>query len=130
MDQYTFIMIKPDGVAKRLIPEIILRFKKANLSLVIADVIKLDKEKIAEHYSHLLNKPFYPEIEEFMLSGFVVPMILKGDNPIEKTREIIGATNSKLAKPGTIRGDYGDKETITKNIIHASDSYENFVAER
>lgn len=122
--EYTFAMIKPDGLQKGLVSEIVERMKGVGLEVVKFDVRKLDDEVIDEHYKHLLDKDFYPELKRFMTSDYVVPMIVRGENAIAKLREIMGPTNSALAPAGTIRGDFGDKNVITYNIIHGSDSPE------
>ena len=85
----------------------------------------LDEEIIREHYAHLVDKPFYPTLELFMMSGPVMAMIVEGENAVSRVRSLMGATDSKDALPGTIRGDYGDKTCCTYNIIHGSDSLEN-----
>lgn len=125
MKERTYAMLKPDGVKKNLLTEVINRFKKANLSVTNTKLMKLNESIIKDHYSHLLDKPFYPELENFMLSGPVVAMIVEGEDAVNTVRNLMGATNSKDALPGTIRGDYGDKNCCTYNIIHGSDSLEN-----
>lgn len=125
MKEYTYAMIKPDGVKKQLEKEIIKRFEGAGLKVSHVKSMELDQKTIQEHYAHLLDKPFYSTLEEFMLSGPVVAMIVEGEDAVSKVRTLMGATNSKDALPGTIRGDFGDKECCTYNIIHGSDSVEN-----
>lgn len=121
----TLVIIKPDGVRKNVIFEVLKRFTDAKLQVSNVKVMQLDEELVNEHYSHLLTKPFYPEILNFMLSGPVVVMIVSGENAVLKVRSLVGATDSKKALPGTIRGDFGNKEIMCENIIHASDSVEN-----
>lgn len=125
MKERTYAMLKPDGVRKELFPEVVKRIEGAGLEVVQSKKMMLDQEIVRQHYAHLLDKPFYPTLEEFMLSGPVIGMIVEGDNAIKKLRDLMGATDSKDALPGTIRGDYGDKTCCTYNIIHGSDSLEN-----
>lgn len=129
MKQYTYIMIKPDGVEAGLVREIENRIKNAGLEIVEFDVQKLTGEILDEHYAHVKDRPFYPEMKEFMLSNVVVPMIVYGEDAVLKMRELMGPTNSNEAQPGTIRGDYGDKEIINRNVIHGADSPENAIIE-
>ena len=129
MKQYTYIMVKPDGVEAGLVREIAKRIKDAGLEIVQFDVQKLTGEVLDEHYAHVKDRDFYPEMKAFMLSNFVVPMIVYGENAVAKMRELMGPTNSNEAAPGTIRGDYGDKEVINKNVIHGADSPENAIIE-
>lgn len=121
--EYTYIMLKPDGVEKNILEEVIKRF--INEGLEVAELKKMDltEEVLREHYAHVVDRPFYPPMEKYMLSGPVVAMIVLGLNAVAKTRELIGAT--KNAEPGTIRGDYADKIMEHKNVIHGSDSIEN-----
>lgn len=129
MKQYTYIMVKPDGVEAGLVREIAKRIKEAGLEIVEFDVQKLTGEILDEHYAHVKERDFYPEMKAFMLSNFVVPMIVYGEDAVAKMRELMGPTNSNEAAPGTIRGDYGDKEVINKNVIHGADSPENAIIE-
>ena len=118
--EHTFVMIKPDGVEKGIFDDVIARFEKANLRVSNIKTMKLSEEIIKEHYAHILDKPFFPEVKEYMLSGNVIAMIVKGEDAVLRVREIIGPT--KGAQPGTVRGDYGTN--LTMNAIHASDSVE------
>lgn len=131
--EYTYVMIKPDGVRKQLFSTICNIFLQNNLDIVeIQDEIVLNKELIREHYAHLLDKPFYPDLEGFMLSGPVIPMIVCGENAISKVRELIGPTNVKKAQeesPNSIRALYGNPDFGPANVIHASDSKENALIE-
>ena len=117
----TLAIIKPDGM-KNMVPIIEMIYENG-LRIIKCKVEKLDKEIIKEHYAHLLDKPFYPELESYMTSDRVALMILEGDNAVEKFRTLMGPTDSRLASPNTIRGKYGiDKST---NAVHGSDSLEN-----
>ncbi|GEM_PF-206196 len=125
MKERTYAMLKPDGVKKGLLKEVIRRFEEAGLTVSHIKEMELDAGIVKQHYAHLVGKPFYPTLEAFMLSGPVVAMIVEGESAVSKVRELMGATDSKNALPGTIRGDFGDKTCCTYNIIHGSDSLEN-----
>jgi nucleoside-diphosphate kinase len=129
MKEYTYIMIKPDGVRMGLTEEIVRRIKNKGYEIKLFDVRKLNSEILDEHYAHVKDKPFYPEMKEFMLSDYVVPMIVYGENAVLGMRELMGPTKSSEALPGTIRGDYGNKEIVNENVIHGSDSRENALIE-
>ncbi|MCS4542147.1 MAG: nucleoside-diphosphate kinase [Euryarchaeota archaeon] len=123
MNERTFVMIKPDGVAKDCIGEIIKRFEQNGFKILAMRMEKLTREKAEELYSPHKGKQFFNELVGFATSGPVVLMIIGGDNAVIRTREIIGATDPKKATKGTIRGDFGT--SITHNVIHAADSKEN-----
>lgn len=129
MKEYTYIMIKPDGVRKGLTEEIIRRIHSKGFEIKLFDVRKLTSDILDEHYAHIKDKPFYPEMREFMLSDYVVPMIVYGENAVQGMRDLMGPTKSVEAPEGTIRGDYGNKENVSENIIHGSDSRENALIE-
>jgi nucleoside-diphosphate kinase len=115
-------MIKPDGVAKRLIGEVIRRFEAVGLRVVALKMLKLNREKAEELYQIHQGKPFFKELVGFVTSGPVVVMVLKGSNAVSKVREVMGATNPQEAESGTIRGDFAKE--ITQNIVHGADSLE------
>ncbi|WP_342502144.1 nucleoside-diphosphate kinase [Bacillus sp. FSL R5-0397] len=119
----TFLMVKPDGVERQLIGEIVSRFEKKGLQLVGAKLISIPKEVAETHYGEHKEKPFFGELVDFITSGPVFAMVWQGEQVVDVTRQIIGKTNPKEALPGTIRGDYG--LTVGKNIIHGSDSPES-----
>ncbi|MBQ4817939.1 nucleoside-diphosphate kinase [Bacillus pumilus] len=119
----TFLMVKPDGVERQLIGEIVSRFEKKGLQLVGAKLMSIPKEVAETHYGEHKEKPFFGELVDFITSGPVFAMVWQGEQVVEVTRQIIGKTNPKEALPGTIRGDYG--LTVGKNIIHGSDSPES-----
>lgn len=121
----SFVMIKPDGFEKRVFKEVMERFLQEGLSIKDINITKLDEMLVNEHYSHLLERDFYPVLKSFMTSGPVITMTVFGVNAILKVRDIIGATNPNNAKEGTIRAMYGNKVNTTYNVIHASDSVEN-----
>lgn len=125
----TLVILKPDGVNKKLLRLVIERFQKSGLFVSNLKAMELNKEILAKHYSHLLEKPFYAHLEEFMLSSVVVVMIVSGENAVAKVRDIIGATDPKKADINSIRGMYGNKEDVSHNIVHASDSKENALIE-
>ncbi|WP_181891508.1 nucleoside-diphosphate kinase [Bacillus altitudinis] len=119
----TFLMVKPDGVERQLIGEIVSRFEKKGLQLVGAKLMSIPKEVAETHYGEHKEKPFFGELVDFITSGPVFAMVWQGEQVVDVTRQIIGKTNPKEALPGTIRGDYG--LTVGKNIIHGSDSQES-----
>ncbi|TFW48530.1 nucleoside-diphosphate kinase [Bacillus sp. 005/A4HT-01/001] len=119
----TFLMVKPDGVERQLIGEIVSRFEKKGLHLVGAKLMSIPKEVAETHYGEHKEKPFFGELVDFITSGPVFAMVWQGEQVVDVTRQIIGKTNPKEALPGTIRGDYG--LTVGKNIIHGSDSPES-----
>jgi nucleoside-diphosphate kinase len=119
----SLILLKPDCVTKSHCGEVIDRFEKAGFRIRGTKMIRLSDELLAEHYSHVASKPFFPSIVAFMQSAPVIALVLEGDDVIAKVRAMLGPTNSKEAEPGTIRGDFGEDMMI--NICHASDSPEN-----
>ena len=129
MKEYTYIMIKPDGVKKGLTEEIIRRIHTRGYEIKLFDVRKLTGEILDEHYAHVKDRDFYPAMKEFMLSDYVVPMIVYGENAIKGMRELMGPTTCAEAPAGTIRGDFGNKENNSQNVIHGSDSQENALIE-
>lgn len=119
----TFIIFKPDCMAKNLVGKVLSRFEEAGFTLAAAKMIQLTPEKLKEHYAHVADKPFFPEIEEFMGSRPVIVAVLKGEGIVAKVRDLLGPTDSTKAPAGTIRGDFG--ENMMVNVVHASDSDEN-----
>lgn len=119
----TFIMVKPDGVQRQLIGDILSRFERKGLQLAGAKLMRVTEQMAEKHYAEHQGKPFFGELVEFITSGPVFAMVWEGENVIEVTRQLIGKTNPKEALPGTIRGDYG--MFVGKNIIHGSDSLES-----
>jgi nucleoside-diphosphate kinase len=124
----TLIILKPDCMEKRIAGEVITRFENAGFDIVASKVMQLDGLILREHYAHVADLPFFPEIEAFMSSRTVMPMILRGDDVIAKVRTLLGPTNSKEASKGTIRGDFGTD--MMRNVVHASDSPEAAAAEK
>ncbi len=119
----TLSIVKPDGVQKNLIGEVIGRFEKAGLRIVGLKMLRLTKDMAKGFYIVHKDKPFYESLTDFMSSGPVVVMVVEGDNAISKVREIMGATNPKNAAPGTIRHEFASD--VEHNIVHGSDSPES-----
>lgn len=133
MNEKTLVIIKPDGVKKKLVGECLARFQKSGLKIVYLKVTHLKKEKIRKFYSHLaskLNSKLFNAIVSFMCSGDVVVAVLEGNNAVSRVGKICGPTNPKQAPRGTIRGDFSSDDLVwcgkhnrpTKNIIHRSGS--------
>lgn len=119
----TFLMVKPDGVQRNLIGEIVSRFEKKGFQLAGAKLMQIPQELAEEHYGEHKERPFFGELVEFITSGPVFAMVWEGENVISTARLMMGATNPKESAPGTVRGDYA--VTVGKNIIHGSDSPES-----
>jgi nucleoside-diphosphate kinase len=119
----TFIMVKPDGVQRGLIGEIISRFERKGLSLERIRKLDIDEDLARRHYAEHVDKPFFPELLEFITSGAVVAMEWSGESAVSVSRTTMGATDPKQAAPGTIRGDLG--LVVTHNLVHGSDSVES-----
>jgi nucleoside-diphosphate kinase len=120
-------MIKPDGVERGLVGEVIRRLERKGLKLVAMKLAVLDEETVMDQYREHVTKPFFPGLKTYIMSGPCVPMIWEGKNAVAVVRKVIGATNPAEANPGTIRGDFA-LET-GKNVIHASDSPESAARE-
>ena len=120
--QRTLVILKPDAVTRGITWEIISRLEKKWLKLVASKMVKLTESQLREHYSHLVDKPFFPRIVEFMTSAPVVLQVWEGKDAVEVVRLMAGVTNSRQAQPGTIRGDYS--MSIWNNVIHASENLE------
>ncbi len=118
----TFVMIKPDGVQRGLVGQIISRLEARGLRLVGMKFMAVSKELAEKHYAVHKGKPFYDGLIEYITSGPVVPMVWEGTGAIDLVRRTVGATNPASAEPGTIRGDFAVE--IGRNLIHASDGPE------
>jgi len=118
----TFIMIKPDGVQRGFIGEIISRFEKKGIKIVAMKLVLVSKELAEKHYGIHKGKPFFEPTVKYITSSPVVAMVLEGNNAIEMVRGMMGKTNPQEASMGTIRGDYG--QFIGRNIVHGSDGPE------
>ncbi len=116
----TFVMIKPDGVQRCLVGNVIKRFEDKGFKLVGMKLMTISPELAGEHYKEHVGKPFYDSLMEYITSGPVIAMVLEGKDIVSAVRTVVGKTNPLEASPGTIRGDYGIE--TGRNIIHASDS--------
>lgn len=123
----TLCMVKPDGVARGLIGEVIRRFERVGLRVAALRMVRLDKREAEAFYAVHRGKGFFDSLTTFMSSGPVVAMVLEGDSAIRKVRDLMGATNPKEAAPGTIRAEYADE--VEKNVVHGSDSPESAAVE-
>ncbi|HLR79977.1 MAG TPA: nucleoside-diphosphate kinase [Bacillota bacterium] len=119
----TFLMVKPDGVQRNLVGEIITRFEQKGFKLVGAKLMQISEDLAKEHYGEHKERPFFNDLVNFITSGPVFAMVWEGENVIKTARKMMGETNPADAAPGTIRGDYG--LTIDKNVIHGSDAPES-----
>jgi len=116
----TYVMVKPDGVQRNLVGEIISRFESKGFKLAALKLMQLDADVAREHYAEHVGKPFFPGLLEYITSGPVVAMVLQGKGVVDEVRKMVGKTNPREADPGTIRGDFGLE--IGRNVIHAADS--------
>ena len=119
----TLILVKPDGVQRKLIGTIISRIENKGLNVIAMKMMQVTSEMSKQHYAEHVEKPFYPELESFITSAPVVAMIVEGPEAVSVMRTLIGATNGREAAPGTIRGDFGSSRQM--NMIHGSDSVES-----
>jgi nucleoside-diphosphate kinase len=127
----TLILVKPDGVRRNLIGEVIRRVETKGYNVVALKMVQADRSILAAHYAEHEGKPFYEALVEFMMSGPVVAFIAEGNRVIEGFRKLAGATDPTVAEPGTIRGDLArDQGTkVVQNIVHGSDSAESATRE-
>lgn len=119
----TYVMTKPDAYKRHLLGKIISRIEDKGYTIVDMKMFTLTEDQLKEHYSHLLDRPFFQYLVDFMMSAPVVGMIVEGPEVILGMRNLMGPTKWFEAMPGTIRGDYAN--TTTENLIHGSDSKEN-----
>ncbi|RZN61897.1 nucleoside-diphosphate kinase [Methanonatronarchaeum sp. AMET6-2] len=119
----TFLAVKPDGVERGLIGEVIKRVEDKGLKVTALKMIWLDREQAEKHYEEHKDKDFFNELIDYITSKPIVAMAIEGPNAVPTVRKLIGATNPAEAAPGTIRGDYGLE--IDENIVHAADSPES-----
>ncbi len=132
MIERTLVLVKPDGVQRGLVGEIISRFEKRGLKIVGMKMMWIDRDFSKKHYAAHLDKKMYPMLEEFITSAPVVAMVIEGIHAVESVRKVVGSTEPKSAPLGTIRGDYAhvsydyaDKKQISiKNLVHASGTKE------
>ena len=116
----TFFMIKPDGVKRNLIGEIISRVEKKGFQITKIKMMTITKDLAEEHYSEHKDKPFFSDLVSFIMSGPVIAMQVEGENVVSQIRTLMGATNPSDATPGSIRGDLATE--LDKNVVHGSDS--------
>jgi nucleoside-diphosphate kinase len=123
----TLVLVKPDGVRRGLIGEVIRRIEAKGYTLARLELREATRELLAEHYAEHEGKPFYEPLVEFMLSGPVVAMVVEGDRVVEGFRALAGATDPTAALPGTIRGDLGRDWglAVQQNLVHGSDAVES-----
>lgn len=127
MIQQTYVMVKPDAVARGLVGRIIGRFEAVGLTIERLELGMVTPEQAAANYAEHEGKPFYAGLVDYITSGPVVKMVLSGESAVPVVRKLMGATNPADAAPGTIRGDFG--LTLDANIIHGSDSPESAARE-
>lgn len=127
MTEQTLFIVKPDAVARKLVGQIIARFETKGFKILKLKMFTFSKAQAQEFYAVHNTKPFFGELVDFITSGPVVVAVIEGNNAVATTRILVGATKSYDAAPGSIRGDFG--LGISDNIIHASDSKENFEKE-
>lgn len=127
MIQRTLILLKPDAVQKRICGSVLSRFEEAGLTIRGCKMIRLSPDILREHYAHIADKPFYPEVETFMSSLPVIALVLEGEDSVAAIRDMLGVTDSRKAAPGTIRSEFGVDMMV--NVAHASDSPESAEAE-
>ncbi|MAH80222.1 MAG: nucleoside-diphosphate kinase [Rickettsiales bacterium] len=125
--EQSLIFIKPDGVERGLVGEVLKRFEQRQIKLKQLELKQLSPDQVDAHYIEHVEKPFYPNLKKYILSGPVVLMVLEAENVISIVRKMVGVTNSAEAEPGTIRGDFA--LNTSNNIIHASDSPESAARE-
>ncbi|XP_042250103.1 nucleoside diphosphate kinase 3 isoform X2 [Thunnus albacares] len=123
VNERTFIAVKPDGVQRRLVGEIVRRFEKKGFQLVGLKLVQANEDLLKEHYWDLRSKPFFSELIRYMKSGPVVAMVWQGLDVVKTARKMLGETNPADSMPGTIRGDYCVE--VGRNVIHGSDSVES-----
>ncbi|MBC8127089.1 MAG: nucleoside-diphosphate kinase [Gloeobacteraceae cyanobacterium ES-bin-144] len=127
----TLILFKPDAVAKNITGQVLARFQAEGFLIRGIKMMSLSDEILAEHYSHIADKPFFPSVRSFMQETPVIALALEGEDIITRVRDLLGPTDSMAAAAGTIRGDFGFKDADAKmrNVCHASDSPEAAAAE-
>lgn len=116
------LLLKPDAIQRRLVGNIVSRFEKKGFKIVGLKMMQVTPELAKEHYAHLVDKPFYPDLEKFMTAQPIVAICIEGKEAVEVTRLIVGPTNASKAPAGTVRGDLSN--STSRNVIHASDSKE------
>lgn len=130
-NETSLILFKPDAVAKSNVGTVLARFEAEGFTIRGIKMMALSDEILAEHYAHIAEMPFFPDVRGFMQETPVVALALSGDNVIARVRDLLGPTDSTAAAAGTIRGDFGDQSGDSKmrNVCHASDGPETAAAE-
>jgi nucleoside-diphosphate kinase len=127
VSQNTLVLVKPDGVRRGLVGQILARFEAKGFKIEAMALRTVDKQLADQHYAEHVEKGWYPELREFITSGPLISLVLSGDQAIDVVRQIVGATDGRKAAPGTVRGDYSLSNQ--ENLIHASDSEESAARE-
>lgn len=127
MSERTLVLVKPDGVSRGLVGEVISRLEAKGLRLVALDLRTLDRETAETHYGEHREKPFFAPLVDFITSGPLVAMVVEGPRAIEAFRAVAGATDPVKATPGTIRGDFALE--VQNNVVHGSDSTDSAARE-
>ncbi|KAM9346047.1 nucleoside diphosphate kinase, mitochondrial [Symphorus nematophorus] len=122
LKERTLIAVKPDGVQRRLVGQIIQRFEQRGFKLVGLKMMQVSEDLLSQHYCQLRTKPFYPRLLHYMTSGPVVVMVWEGHKVVHTSRMMVGHTNPAEAQAGTVRGDFSFH--VSRNVVHASDSLE------
>ncbi|MEA3557752.1 MAG: nucleoside-diphosphate kinase [Candidatus Thermoplasmatota archaeon] len=123
MRERIYIMVKPDGVQRGLVGDVISRIETKGYKLSAIKMLRIDVEKASVHYREHIGKPFFDDLVKFITSGPVVAMVVEGENAVDGIRAMMGMTNPRDSVPGTIRGDFGIN--LSRNVIHGSDSPES-----
>lgn len=123
MAETTLILLKPDCIEKGHCGDVLKRFEGEGFRIRGMKMMRLGDDLLAEHYAHIADRPFFPDVRSFMQKTPVIAVALEGEQAVQKVRDLLGPTNSKEAAPGTIRGDFGVDMMV--NVVHASDSPEN-----
>lgn len=124
MTEQTLVLVKPDGVRRNLIGEVIARIERKGYSIVDLKFVQPNESLLRDHYEEHVDKPFFPALLQFMMSGPLVAIRVEGDRVVEGFRSLAGETNPTTAAPGTIRGDLGRDwgTAVIENVVHGSDS--------
>lgn len=123
MSERTLILVKPDGVKRRLIGEVVSRIERKGLDITRMELRTISRETAQQHYAEHVERPFFGELVDFITSAPLVAMVVEGPDAVKSMRGLMGATNPVEATPGSIRGDFAT--VIGENIVHGSDSPEN-----
>ena len=127
VNEKTLVLIKPDGIQRGLIGEVLHRFERKGLKVVGMKMMTLDEAVLREHYAHIADKPFFPGVSAFMQSSPVIALCLEGLEVVAAVRKIVGITKAREAEAGSIRGDFA--MSVACNVVHASDSIDSAKAE-